>query len=376
MKAKLKRYGLAVFYWTSILCLLLLMGSNLAPYLNPDQWWLISLLGLVFPLLFATVALFTIIWLLIGRKRAILPAIALLTSVPNIIASFGFHPGASFTEQKRAGTIRVVTWNVGLMNYMAKDTPTARTNNARILDALHGLDADVVCLQEFFTAVTPGNYYNLIDSISRVSAYPYHYFSYDYPKFDSGFYSGTIIFSKHPITDSAKEVFPKPFAGSVIRAGIGVGSDTIDVFSTRLQSVYFGSNEYRIINSLKKGGDGDLGGSKNLIRKLRFGYRQRAMQTQLVKGLVQKSTRPVVLTGDLNDVAAGYTYHQLKAGMGDAWLSKGWGMGRTFRLISPTLRIDYIFYNDAFACLQTKRIRSGGSDHHGLVTDLQLKRQP
>ncbi len=376
MAIQWKRYVLKAIFLGNIICLILLAGSNLAPYLSPANWWPVSLLGLIFPLLFALTVLFCIFWFIVQRRKAAYCLLLILSSIPNIISSFGFYPGKVFRATKPANTIRVITWNVGLMNYMASDSTTARSNNKKILDALQNFDADIVCLQEFFTAVKPGNYYNLTDSIARVSGFPYHYFSFDYPKFNGEFYSGSIIFSKHKIVDTAKAIYEKPFAGSIIRAGVQIGSDTVDIFTTRLQSVHFGKNEYRILNSLKKGGDGNLSGSKSLIRKLRFGYHERTGQVELVKAAYLSSHRPMILTGDLNDVPSSYTYRQIKGDMQDAWLNKNFGMGRTFRLIFPTLRIDYIFYNDFFTCSQTSRILSGGSDHHGLVTDIQLQRQP
>ncbi len=60
--------------------------------------------------------------------------------------------------------------------------------------------------------------------------------------------------------------------------------------------------------------------------------------------------------------------------MYDAWLNKGFGTGRTFKYISPTLRIDYIFYDSNFKNLQTGKIITSGSDHYGLVTDIVLKK--
>ena len=59
--------------------------------------------------------------------------------------------------------------------------------------------------------------------------------------------------------------------------------------------------------------------------------------------------------------------------MSNAWTNKGFGIGKTFKYISPTLRIDHIFFNNYFSETQIKRIISGNeSDHYGLISDLQL----
>ena len=59
--------------------------------------------------------------------------------------------------------------------------------------------------------------------------------------------------------------------------------------------------------------------------------------------------------------------------MQDAFLKKGFGVGRTFSAISPTLRIDYIFADDHFRIDQFRRIVRNYSDHYMLVADIKIK---
>ncbi len=59
--------------------------------------------------------------------------------------------------------------------------------------------------------------------------------------------------------------------------------------------------------------------------------------------------------------------------MQDAFLKRGFGIGRTFSAISPTLRIDYIFADKRFRIDQFKRIVKNYSDHYMLVADIELK---
>jgi endonuclease/exonuclease/phosphatase family metal-dependent hydrolase len=60
--------------------------------------------------------------------------------------------------------------------------------------------------------------------------------------------------------------------------------------------------------------------------------------------------------------------------MQDAFLKKGFGIGRTFTGLSPTLRIDYIFADHHFKIKQFNRIVKNLSDHYMLVADVQLKK--
>jgi endonuclease/exonuclease/phosphatase family metal-dependent hydrolase len=85
------------------------------------------------------------------------------------------------------------------------------------------------------------------------------------------------------------------------------------------------------------------------------------------------SPYPVLFCGDLNDVPNSYTYFTVKNGMQDVFLKKGFGVGRTFSALSPTLRIDYIFADERFRIHQYNRVIRKYSDHYMLVADVSLK---
>jgi endonuclease/exonuclease/phosphatase (EEP) superfamily protein YafD len=85
------------------------------------------------------------------------------------------------------------------------------------------------------------------------------------------------------------------------------------------------------------------------------------------------SPYPVLFCGDLNDVPNSYTYFTVRGDMQDAFLKKGFGIGRTFSAISPTLRIDYIFADDNFKIIQFNRLVKHYSDHFMLVADIEMK---
>ena len=132
--------------------------------------------------------------------------------------------------------------------------------------------------------------------------------------------------------------------------------------------------EYEVINNIKSVDNEPFRGSGNVIRKLKKGYAKKGDQVNMVADLLHQDKHPLIFTGDFNDVPTSYAYHKIKGEMNDAWLANGFGIGRTFKFISPTLRIDYILYNHFFTSTQTTRIITTGSDHYGLVTDLILKK--
>jgi endonuclease/exonuclease/phosphatase (EEP) superfamily protein YafD len=82
----------------------------------------------------------------------------------------------------------------------------------------------------------------------------------------------------------------------------------------------------------------------------------------------------LLMCADMNDVPNSYTYFRIRGKMQDAFLKKGFGIGRTFSALSPTLRIDYIFADHNFRVKQFNRLVKNYSDHYMLVTDVELKK--
>lgn len=356
-----------VLFFINIPFLILLVVSNLSGQLNPSVWWPVSLSGLIFPILLLMAIVSGIGWLFIKPRYSIFCLAAIILSIPNILVSLPLH-FSSPVKEKELATLRVVSWNVNLMNYSAKDNETAIRENEKIFSRLRHLNADVICLQEFFTAVIPDKTYNFIDSIRNNMGYSFFYFSRDYPKFDGKFFSGTIIFSRYKITDSSKTFFPAPIPGSIIKTSIEYNKDTIDIVSTHLQNINFG----RDANMALKDSNTAEPESLSLISKLKYGYADQVKQVSAIQKVLDSCTHPSIFAGDLNDVPTSYPYHNIRRKKKDAWLQKGTGIGSTFPFITHTLRIDYIFLNNSFEVKQTNRIISDASDHYGIVTDLLL----
>ena len=100
----------------------------------------------------------------------------------------------------------------------------------------------------------------------------------------------------------------------------------------------------------------------------------RSIQANLIAKILDDCPYPKLFCADLNDVPNSYTYFKVRGNMQDAFLKKGFGIGRTFTALSPTLRIDYIFADKHFRVRQFNRIVKKYSDHYMIVSDVELKR--
>ena len=115
--------------------------------------------------------------------------------------------------------------------------------------------------------------------------------------------------------------------------------------------------------------------SKTIFSKLKKGITYRKIQADIVSQVLGDSPYPFLFCGDLNDVPNSYTYFKVKGDLQDIFLKKGFGIGRTFSAVSPTLRIDYIFADKNFKIEQFNRIVKNYSDHYMILSDVTLKKR-
>jgi endonuclease/exonuclease/phosphatase family metal-dependent hydrolase len=371
MASKLRLFTKRFFIYSNVIVALVFLLACLVPYLNPANWWFISVLGLAFPFLLLLVIFFMLGWLMILRPRhALISFISLLIGYKSISVFVAFHQPRSFNKVKAPGSIRVATWNVARFIELRRNNNAGSETRLKMMDQIKEQNADVVCLQEFHTSTNPDFY----DNIAAVQAlgYPYYHFSFDADG-DRHYYS-SIIFSRYPIIDSGRVRFPRPSLPEVLlHADLLVNKDTIRIYTTHLQSLQFTRHDYERIEKIKSVEDSLLANSKGILSKLKKGITYRSIQADIVHEVMGNSPHPYILCADLNDVPNSYTYFTVRDNLQDAFLKKGTGIGRSFTSLSPTLRIDYILTNDQWDVLQFKRVTRKYSDHFMLVADLAVK---
>ncbi|MBE7173881.1 MAG: endonuclease/exonuclease/phosphatase family protein [Williamsia sp.] len=362
--------------WVAAVIFLLACG---AAYCNPYRFWLIALLGVGF--LFITVIMlgFFVFWLLVRSRWAWLSLATLLIGWFQIHSLFGIHAFTQFQQQKQAGTFRVLTWNVSRWDEMNKQAKGGTSYRLKMFDFIKSQDADILCIQEFFESCKPELFDENIPYITRVLGYPYHYVAIDHVTWNGIYKHGIALFSRYPIVDTFRLRYPPgsdPLRAteSLIRATINVNGKKINVFTTHLQSFLFTGNDYRNLRTIKQADDKDsvLKAGKGIVKKFRTSYKYRSIQADIVREKLDSSHYPEIICGDFNDVPNSYTYFTIKGNRQDAFIESGFGLGRTYVFISPTLRIDYILADPAFQVMQCKKAKLPYSDHFPVIADFQL----
>ncbi len=310
------------------------------------------------------------------RRWAWFSLIALAIGWQNIHVFLAFHPLSAFHSEKPAHTLRILTWNVRSWDEFITRKMGASGHRSKMMDFIDSQQADVLCFQEFFESHNPRDLAANIPYIREQLHYPYYFFSRDYRRYDGMYEAGVILFSRFPITDSLLIHYSRPdgrrSTESLIAADLDVGGDTIRVFTTHLQSVLFQRKDFHDLEIIRNVDDSILEASKSIVKKLRYAFRHRADQALEVRDELDKSPYPAIICGDFNDVPNSYTYFTIKGGLSDAFIQKGFGIGRTYTLISPTLRIDYILADPQLHTLQCRKFSLPYSDHSPVIADLQL----
>lgn len=345
----------------------------LAPYLNPEKWWMISLLGLGFIFIVVTLIAFIFFWLLFKPSFIFISLIPLLIGWKSLSVFFAFHTPNKFDYNKPKNVLRVVHWNVARFVEWKRNNNKGSQTRLKMMDLIKEQNADVLCLQEFFQS-KDSIYYDNLSYVMKELGYPHYYYSRD----DDGYlqWNGQIIFSRFPIIDSGIIRYPRPsMPEALIYADILMNKDTIRLYTTHLQSVQFKKKDYESIEEIKNTDEKIVENSKNIFSKLKRGVILRSKQATIVKDITSVSPHPYILTGDFNDVPNSFTYFTIKGNnLQDAFLKTGFGVGRTFSYIAPTLRIDYILATKNFTINQFNRVAKTYSDHYMLVADVQLKK--
>ncbi len=372
MREKARSVFRSIFLLLNIGIIILYLLVCLVPFINTGKFWFIAFPGLAFPLLFFALFCFLIFWAILNSKWFWVSLVVMLLGMQQILAVFSFHFPSQFSIVKKPNTLRIFHWNVeGWDSYYEYKGYNEKSDYSEMMKLINTQNADILCFEEY------ADKENLADTNSTASAIKrmgYPFYSFAETDADSHYNSkGVIIFSKYPIINADTINYGKHAqAEHLIYIDIKRGRKIFRIFTTHLQSVRFEHSDYESLSKLKHAKDPGYRDSRTIVSKLKKGYEYRYQQAQIVKKQIEESPYPVILTGDFNDVPNSNTYFTIKGKLQDSFLQKGSFIGRTFRFISPTLRIDYILADKTFKVNQFRVIHVPYSDHYPIESDLQF----
>lgn len=363
-KRQKKRTGLGRFLFglTARTIMLLNAGVLVLSYLslvvNPAKAWFITIFGLLF-LPFFLINLFLLVWAVIRRSRAfVIPLLALLPAFFLVGRYVQF--GAPESVPAGEGTVKVVSYNVGKFE-MAPEraglTPEECADS--VFAFLRLTDADIICLQEMKTArgVDVREYLG-----GRMPEYNVEYFAHTSRH---GSYSAVIL-SRFPVLRKGKFDFEES-SNLALYADLDTGDGVVRVYNCHFQS-------YAVsVSGLAEGiAHKDSVFVQQAEEKMRSSIIRRPQQVGQVLDDIRESPVKSIVTGDFNDTPMSYTYSRLKRGNHDSFVEAGRGLGGTYSVLWPFIRIDYVLYPSAFKAVSHKVVRKKLSDHYPIVTELKI----
>ena len=376
-----RKHWFKKFVWiVGCLYSLVYLLAAATPYINPQKIPWLVFVSYGFPIVLLGMLLWYIIVLLCFRKRWWLFLIVLLCGYANIRATIGLHTTKPFTQQKPAGTIRIMSWNVRDFVDSQKRLDTIGFPRRTIIQFIKEANADILCIQDF-TQQTGEAFFSCLDDVTLAGKYPYYYYSIDFSAtYGWGItHYGTAIFSKYPIIDSGKINYKGHVAPEALAyADVRINNNTLRVFNTHLKSM----NLNLVLD--KRNPIGMFADDSVFIysdptkkQKIEYFTQKHVDQAKLIKTQLSQSPHPFIFCADLNSVPTSYVYHTISNGLTDAFVAKGGGLSPTYIGISPTLRIDVILMSPQ---LKTRSYYApqlqNASDHYPVITDIELKPTP
>lgn len=278
----------------------------------------------------------------------------------NSLVAVRFNRSTTISSEEQ--TIRILSWNVSRWDERNKKKRGGVSYRPLMLDYIKLQNADILCVQEFFECLAPEYFQENIPEFRKMG-YPYVYFTPSSYLFNNKFQYGLCILSRYPIVDSG---FTNPFPGvhseGVSFADISVNGSVIRVFNAHLESPGLTKSDYNT--------DGTAKVAVSTLSKIKSPYEKRYKQAEHLHTLINESPHPSVVCLDMNDVPASNIYYNIKGELQDAFLKKGAGLGRTYRYLSPFMRIDYVFTDNRLLLHQVETGNCIYSDHYPILVSL------
>lgn len=236
-------------------------------------------------------------------------------------------------------TVRIVTYNVGLRDYNAR----------QLAREIAAAKPDIVCLQESRRTYPPER-----DGENNVGRLIRRHF----PGWHLEAAGDTCILTRFPVRSS------RSFALRLTRRTLDVTVETpqgpLRVLSTHISTAFSGQARYY--------------GLRQQLREI-IPNAQKAAQARLDQieplgaALDAAPATPLVLCGDFNTPPRGLFYRFLRSKLRDGFADAGNGLGLSFPARFPLLRIDYVWTRGARVA-SIRVAPQGASDHRMVVADI------
>lgn len=334
----------------------LLVLSYLSAFVNPAKAWYLMLPGLFFfPL--AILNLFLLAWAAVRRSKAFfIPLVALLPTLFFLGRYFQAGEDGHASSGEKDAAIKIVSYNVGRFAAM-KDRKGSQRSACEdsVYSFLKDTDADIICLQEFYTGDAAG--------LSAVLRSEFKGYDSDYYVFTGKYGAfGNVTLSRFPIASQGVVKFDHS-------TNLALYTD-IEAYGKRfrLYNCHFESYNISFPGIVKAVMDRKDGIWRETGEKMRHSLSLRPRQVEQVLEHISGCRSETILCGDFNDNPMSYTYQRLISGHQDTFCEAGKWFGATYSVLWPALRIDYVFIPETYEALDHRSPKVRFSDHYPVIS--------
>lgn len=304
--------------------------AYLTPYVQPSTFGSLTIVGIFAPILYISVVVCLLIWVVLGRWR-VAGCVALLL-IPGLFRFSDFYNVELHreVEQKPSrGSFTLMSYNVrGFRN-----DNSMRTVDKYIEYLSENSIADVVCFQEYALDMPC---VERVDSLFNA----YHGKVYRRDVVETG---DVVLrtYSRYPIIASG--AISGEGRGTSQWVDIVIKNDTLRIFNNHLYTMSISSEDSSDIERGRILQDGDR--MRSIVERIAKNSSVRADFVDTLSMVIEASPYRRVICGDFNDTPMSYVYGELARGYVDAFEQCGKGYGYTFRPMYGMLRIDYILHS-------------------------------
>lgn len=337
------------------------MAGVLAPYVNPNIWWIPALSGLFMPVILFFNLCLLIYWAIHKKWWTLLPLLTILCNYNYFPAMFQspWKEASSYTGNTK---ITIASYNVEGFFWIVRN---AKDNIKKIVQDEH---IDILCFQEHCEEP-------LQDSVAVRERFGLSNRRVYFNRQTSWANFGLSIYSHYPILRHGEIDFGSEKNCSMW-ADILVEKDTIRLFNNHLQTTDVSPNQvkYEKYKSVKNW-QGQARTLVNILEQLKENFKIRAQQSIQVRQMIDTTRYPVIICGDFNDTPTSFAFnHMAGKDLKDGFRERGKGYGRSFNGIKGLLRIDFIGYSQKFTGLEYQSPRLPWSDHNPVIMSIGLKK--
>lgn len=318
-------------------------------FISPEVFPYVGLLPFFIPVILIINLFLLAILVLAWRRLAFFPLLTLLIGYRFLFISFQVHP-----RNEQAEGLKVLTYNAHGFFYKKE---SAQVTNQNVFTWLADHPADVKAIQEFYQDYTTASR-NAIKIIGKNGEFEHSFHVVEGNEKRKAY--GMAIFSKFPIVNEGV-VFENNRNNGTIFADLQVGSDTIRIYNTHLESMAIQAESLDNYEQARLVYRQTLG-------KLHRGSLARAQQLTILFEHLNNSPHPVILMGDLNEIPYSYAYFKLGQKLVNAFEKAGRGFEFTYNRVLFFLRIDHIFADPSLSPIHFNTHREVDYSDHYPVT--------